>query len=190
MTIFASDAGTLLMQLAIAAARSTILAAIAGLLLAAFRAKGTHIRLCTWTAVLYAGVGMPLLGMLPVIEIPVPFAAPTAPRKIVQDVSPTTAAAVRQSVQEIEPVAASSTSLSNAPPPSKTHSSWSATITSLPWTMSALALYIVIGLVLLTRLLVGVVLARRLVRNSIPIHDPRLTGKECRWPIPAGPKRD
>ncbi|HET8824683.1 MAG TPA: hypothetical protein VFM77_06115 [Terriglobales bacterium] len=62
MTISGSEAGILLVSLAIAAARTTVLAAVAALLLAAFRVKVAHIRLIAWIAVLYAGLGMPVLG--------------------------------------------------------------------------------------------------------------------------------
>lgn len=177
MTIYASEAGTLLMQLAIDAARTTILAALAALLLAAFRVKATHLRLFTWTAVLYAGLGMPLLGgMLPSIHIPVPFAAVTAPTRVVTDVSPTTALPVRQITgREIEPAIAPSHSFSNTPPASKPQGSRSARFASLPWTALVLGGYLAIAVYLLIRLVIGVVLARRLVRKSIPIHHPRLT---------------
>ena len=177
MTIFASEADTLLVQLAASAARTTVLAALAALLLAAFRVKATHVRLFAWIAVLYAGLGMPLLGgMLPAIGIPMPFAAPTLPTTIVKDIRPTTATPVRTfTVRESKPETAASTSLSNTPSASKPQESWVAILASLPWTALALGGYIAIALYFLVRLVIGVVLARRLVRKSTPIHDPRLT---------------
>ena len=181
MTIYASEAGTLLMQLAIDAARTLILTAFAGLLMAAFRVRATQIRLFTWTAVLYAGLGMPLLGgMLPSIDIPVPFAAATTPTKAAIDVSPIAVTPVRRfTVQDIGPATAPSTSLSNRPSASKPQPSRSATFASLPWTALALSGYLAIAMYLLVRLVLGVVLAGRLIRKSIPIHDPRLTAVMC-----------
>jgi beta-lactamase regulating signal transducer with metallopeptidase domain len=177
MTIYASEASILLEQLAIAAARTTILAAVAALLLASFRVKATHPRLFTWTAVLYAGLCMPLLGgMLPSIHIPVPFAPPTVQTKVVKDISPATATPVHHfTVREIKRETAASTSLSNTPPAPEPQVSWRATFASLPWTAVALGGYLVIALYLLVRLVIGVVLARQLVQKSVPIHDPRLT---------------
>lgn len=177
MTTSACEAGTLLVQLAMAAARTTILAAVAGLLLAAFRVKATHIRLFTWTAVLYAGLGMPVLGgMLPSVSVPLPFAAPNAPAKIVHNATPTTVIPAGQfTVQEVGPAAIPTTSLASTPHNLKFHTAWKPTIASLPWTMAALVAYLAVALFLLSRLIIGVVLARRLVRNSIAIHDPRLT---------------
>jgi len=177
MTIYGSGAGALLAQLALAAMRTTILAAVAALLLAAFRVKATHLRLFTWTAVLYAGLGMPLLaGMLPSLRIPVPFAVATAPTEIVTDVGPTTAIPVRQfTAQEIGRATAPSTSPSNTSSASKAQAARSATFASLPWTTLAISGYVAIAMYLLVRLLLGVLFAGRLVRNSIPIHDPRFT---------------
>jgi len=177
MTIYGSEAGALLAQLALAAMRTTILAAVAALLLAAFRVKATHLRLFTWTAVLYAGLGMPLLaGMLPSLRIPVPFAVATAPTEIVTDVGPTTAIPVRQfTAQEIGRATAPSTSPSNTSSASKAQAARSATFASLPWTTLAISGYVAIAMYLLVRLLLGVLFAGRLVRNSIPIHDPRFT---------------
>ena len=176
MTISGSEASTLLLQLGVAAARTIILAAFAGLLMAAFRVKAAHLRLFAWIAVLYAGLGMPLLGrMLPSVGVPLPFAASAAPTKIVNDVSPATPARVRQlTVQEIAPAPAASTSLSTARPVSTRRSSWREMIASIPWNSAALAMYLAIALLLVARLIIGVVLARRLVRHSTQIHDPRL----------------
>jgi len=176
MTIYASESSTLLMQLAVAAARTAILAAFARLLMAAFQVKATHIRLFAWVAVLYAGLGMPVLGgMLPSLRIPVPFAAATEPANMVGDPAPTASLPSRDfTMQQVTSATAPGTSLSNTPPAFKPDASRSAAITSLPWTTAALALYLAIGLSLFVRLIIGVVLARRLVRNSIVIHDARL----------------
>lgn len=177
MTISASEAGTLLAQQGIAAARTIVLAAMAGLLLTALRIKGTHIRLFTWTAVLYTGLSMPLLGgMLPSIGIPMPHAASPAQTRAVNGLSPATATPAREfTLQQVRPAAVSSASIANTPPASKLHTSWIATIASIPWISATLTVYLAIALFLLGRLIVGIVLAERLVRSSIAIHDPRLS---------------
>jgi beta-lactamase regulating signal transducer with metallopeptidase domain len=66
-------ASTGLVVLADSALRSLVLAAVAGLTLAAFRVRSSSLRLFTWTAVLYAALAMPLLGsILPALPIPAP----------------------------------------------------------------------------------------------------------------------
>ena len=78
MTILGPEAAIFLAQLVTAAARTLILAAIAGLLLTALRVKTTSVRLFTWTVVLYAGLCMPILGgVLPSVRVPVPFGRST-----------------------------------------------------------------------------------------------------------------
>ena len=177
MTLYDSETSTLLVRLAIAAARTAILAGTAGLLLAAFRVRSTHLRLFIWTTVLYAGLGMLLLGgTLPSIHIPVPFAAATAPPRGVTQVVPAARTRVDHfTVQEIEPATTPKSSLSNTPPASKPQAFWSATFASLPWTALALGGYLAVALYLLFRLVIGVMVSHRLVRNSIAVDEPRLT---------------
>ncbi len=63
----------LLMSLGTTAARVLVLAAAAGIGLAAFGVKSTSLRLFTWTAVLYAALAMPLLERtLPPLPVPTP----------------------------------------------------------------------------------------------------------------------
>src|SRR6476469_7667608 len=63
----------MLLLLVNAALRTLVLAAVAGLGLAAFRVKATSARLLTWTAVLYGSLALPLLlWFLPSIAVPVP----------------------------------------------------------------------------------------------------------------------
>ena len=64
---------TLLAQLTNPAARALVLAAAAGLALAACRIRATSVRLFTWTTVLYAALALPLLQwMLPQFPVPTP----------------------------------------------------------------------------------------------------------------------
>ncbi len=176
MTISGPEAGSVLVQLAIAAARTTILAAIAGLLLAAFRVDATRMRLFAWTAVLYAGLGMPLLGgLLPSIGIPMPVRRPATPTRVVHNAHPTTVTASRQFGAQEVGSAAPTISLASTPEASIRARSWKERIASLPLTTAAFAAYVLIALFLLARLIIGVVLAGRLVRNAIAIHDLRST---------------
>jgi len=69
-----SEPGIVLIQLAIAAARTIALAAVVGLLLRALRVKATSARLIAWTTVLYAGLSMPVLvWLLPPMPVAVSF---------------------------------------------------------------------------------------------------------------------
>src|SRR5215469_8560660 len=74
MVTTGASAEILLPSLLIAAARTSVLAAGAGLLLAVFRVKKSSARLFTWVALLYVGLSMPFLGrLLPPIAVPIPF---------------------------------------------------------------------------------------------------------------------
>src|SRR5690242_3208896 len=113
MTIYASEASALLLQLALGAARTMTLAAFAGLLMAAFRVKAPHIRLFAWIAVLYAGLGMPVLGgMLPSVRVPLPFATTAAPTKVANENNTVAAGPVRPLIMQASaPTTAPRTSL-------------------------------------------------------------------------------
>src|SRR5215469_3905651 len=70
----ATGLGILLAQLVVSAARTIVLAAGVGLLSSLFRLRVTSGRLFAWTAVLYAGLCMPVLASLvPPLSIAVPF---------------------------------------------------------------------------------------------------------------------
>jgi beta-lactamase regulating signal transducer with metallopeptidase domain len=85
-TTFVEASTTLLAQLASPAARALTLAAAAGLGLAAFRVKATHVRLITWTVVLYSALAMPLLGwLLPSLPVPTPSFVQSIVRSVRQN---------------------------------------------------------------------------------------------------------
>src|SRR5215469_13618596 len=76
----ATGFGILLSQLVVSAVRTIVLAAGAGLLSSLFRLRVTSGRLFAWTAVLYAGLSMPMLACLVhPLSIAVPFLPPHAP---------------------------------------------------------------------------------------------------------------
>src|SRR5438034_552359 len=79
-----SEPGIVLIQLAIAAARTIALAAVVGLLLRALRVKATSARLIAWTTVLYAGLSMPVLvWLLPPMPVAVSFLPSPSPARVV-----------------------------------------------------------------------------------------------------------
>jgi beta-lactamase regulating signal transducer with metallopeptidase domain len=182
MTISAFEARTFLVQLLSAAARTVVLAAIAGLLLTALRVRTTRVQLFSWMAVLYAGLCMPILGgMLPSVEVPVPFGRP-APTKLLNRAG----ASVATVVPRTHPLTIHAEEIRSATDSAPSHEmtnhmgqmehfSWSAWAASVPWAMVGVCTYFAIALLLLARLVIGIAFARGLVRSSIPIDDPRVT---------------
>ncbi len=192
--LVAAASSSLLMQLANPAVRALAMAASAGLGLAAFRVRASSARLLTWTAVLYAAVAMPLLGwMLPPLPVPMPAmlqsALQTPQDQAPQRDAPEPVAAVKIDYSRQHFTNRTSTRAVDAPrghvsvasetslPAAESASSRSIRIwwSSIPWTFVATGLYLAVALLLLARLVAGFVLARRLIRASQEIHEPRLT---------------
>lgn len=178
----ATESSVLLAQLVMTAARTLALAAGAGLLLTVLRVKAASARLLTWTAVLYAGLTIPLLAwLLPPIVIPVPF-LPSA-RAILAPARERAAIPARSPVHNSKPEAKSAVpsgagKIPLVPNPQTSGgrlSFWLSSMTSIPWTRFAALTYFVVALWLFSRILVGLVFAHRLVRSSPPIQDSRLT---------------
>jgi len=182
MTILGPEAAIFLAQLVTAAARTLILAAIAGLLLTALRVKTTSVRLFTWTVVLYAGLCMPILGgVLPSVRVPVPFGRST-PTKLLNQAKgsiATVAPPPHPLTIDTEEIATANGSDPSVEITNRTgqekHSSWTVSPVLSQWARVAVCTYLAIALLLLARFVVGVGLARRLVRSSIPIDDPRIS---------------
>ncbi len=64
---------TLVLELAIWALRSLVLAGVAGVGLAAFRPRTTALRLFVWTSVLYASIALPAVNwIVPALRVPMP----------------------------------------------------------------------------------------------------------------------
>jgi len=182
---------SLVAQLASPAARALILAGGAAIGLAVFRVKAASLRLFTWTAVLYAALAMPLLGrLLPPLTIPVPAVLQSAAAQ------PSVATPTRRAVAAPMPLAKSElhayTQIANSTPSSVTATQFSTVAptreanwhgyslpnirwNSIPWTAVATGIYFAVALLLLARFVIGLVFARRLMRASQTIHDPRLT---------------
>jgi beta-lactamase regulating signal transducer with metallopeptidase domain len=176
LSLSSADSATLLTQLGLWTAKTTVLAVAAGFGLKVLPAKTTSFRLFTWTAVLYAAFAIPLLGrLLPPLPIPVP----TLPHR---DVALFTTVAVRPRVEPqrsgvdreagARAPAAAETLLPSASPGSQ----------SFPthWAALATALYLVVFFLLVVRIGVGLMLSRRLGQVARQIHDPRMTSRMVR----------
>ena len=174
MTLLSSPATKLLCHIAIPAVRALFLASVAGCALVIFRPKSTSLRLLTWSGVLYAALAMPLLGwMLPTLPIPTPAFLQNA-HLVSGDIQPSS---------EVATTADTSTTIYKAsdkklstPAREKTSSGtsdsrfWS----SFSWSTFGIGIYILGAMLLLTRITIGLVFARRLLRSSQLIQEHRL----------------
>lgn len=209
-----------------AAIRSLALAAVAGLLLAAFRVQHVSLRLAAWKLVLWGALAMPLLAaLLPPMHFALPSAvtaqlARFAPAPAVeasapaQLVAPVASAAESRYIVEAAPAVSAGTSehlvrtaqhhesASTRVPrsPSNDKATGEAALVAAapgagfgiaPSSASsaavaprsprmrisaaaiAITLYLAIFALLMTRLVIGWLLGRRLIRASQPIHDHR-----------------
>jgi beta-lactamase regulating signal transducer with metallopeptidase domain len=168
----------LVSELLASGARSFVVAGVAAAGLAAFRPKATSLRLFTWTAVLYASLVLPLLGwLLPPLQVAVPEflthrIAATAHRELAdgQSKSALETRSVK-TVDEGKPIANYS-----APPVAKETTSPETQSTAgenpsfawatVPWTIGAAWIYVVVTLFLLARFAAGIILSGKLVRGS------------------------
>jgi beta-lactamase regulating signal transducer with metallopeptidase domain len=187
LTAAAAQSSVLLSQLVTPAVRTVVLAGGAGLLLAVFRVKAPAARLFIWIAVLYAGLSMPILGyLLHPIAIAVPVRAPQPTAKSIF-LSKETPASAQYSFPEktgdgggakrdvpISPVP-NSTWPANSQPgiPAR----WVSLTSSIQWSTFALVAYLGVTLVFVFRIIVGLAVARRLVRSSTRITDSRVISR-------------
>jgi beta-lactamase regulating signal transducer with metallopeptidase domain len=173
LSFSSADSATLLTQLGLWTAKTMVLALAAGFGLTVFPAKSTSFRLFTWTAVLYAAFLIPLLGwLLPPLPIPVP----TLPHPDVASTAvelPPIAETPRSGV-ETEAGARASTAATETLLPSASPRSQSL---GIRWTVFATALYLVVFLLLVARIGVGLMLARRLSQVAREIHDARMASR-------------
>lgn len=171
-----SGAENLLHSLLIAAVRTSVLGAGAGLVLRLLRVKKTSARLFTWVALLYVGLSMPLLKwVLPPITLPIPFlrsAAQTFPVDAFAAIASGHAPIVQDSIPET-PAPSSATAEERTVSESVSRGKRQE-VSKSAWIVLAVGLYLAISLFLFLRLAVGLMLGRRLVRSAVPIHDLRL----------------
>jgi len=187
----ATGLGILLAQLVVSAARTIVLAAGVGLLSSLFRLRVTSGRLFAWTAVLYAGLCMPVLASLvPPLSIAVPFLPRHASVESVFTNRGTLASVELPSSDQFVNPQAVVPNLAITPrarmPQSHNlrskggrASSWLSSLPLVQWTAVAAAVYLVITALLLFRFMAGVTFARRLVRSSNLIHESRILLRLC-----------
>ena len=168
----------LLIKIATIAGRALVLAAAAGLGLAAFRVKSTSLRLFTWTAVLYAVVAISVIGwMLPSIPVPLPQLLQTKP----VETAPTSRA-VPSPAETVFAARTTSrggmrltrTSGEAVPPAQVSRNSSPIWRGSMPWSAAVVLVYFAVAALLLARILVGLVFTRRLTSSSEKILDHRV----------------
>lgn len=167
-----------LVQLVDPALRALLVASTAGLMMAVLRVRSTSTRLITWTAVLYAALGMPALTwVLPEVSIPAPnFLHRAAVPRPSDDIQiPTSSPAspdVRMQAKRSLPANGIQTiSVSTAAPRDADHAS---ARPSISWNVLAMGVYLTLALTLLARLVVGIILGQKLIRASDTVEDQRL----------------
>jgi beta-lactamase regulating signal transducer with metallopeptidase domain len=202
------------------AARSLAFACVAGLLLVAFRVRSVALRLAIWRTVLVVALAMPLLGLLlPPLPVFVPLVAKFVPAKPAAEIAPVPEIHSRAiSVNQIEH--SSSTKLGAFTYTGKAPDTMDATYANetsgasvvsgapksadesavnaqprrpIPWLAVSAAIYFAVAIFMLMRLALGVILGRRLERESQLIEDAhavaRLEFFACAAGLRASPPR-
>src|SRR5215467_5924217 len=133
-------AGTFLAQVVITAVRTIALAAVTGLLLVVFRVKGASLQLFAWTAVLYAGLSMPVLAwLLPPITVRVPLLRSAVPVEVASDEPSGLVPTTPRAGDVIIHTRTDAENVSRRPQVDKRPSSWNAWVSSVRWTNLASA---------------------------------------------------
>jgi beta-lactamase regulating signal transducer with metallopeptidase domain len=178
------------------AARSLAFACVAGLVLAAFRVRSIALRLAIWRTVLVVALAMPLLGLLlPPLPVFVPLAAKFLPATPpVGEFAP--APEIHHSAISVNQVSHSSSTKLGAftytgqtpdtmdarnvagslesVSPTRADAVPAASAQSrrpLPWLAASAAIYFAVAIFMLMRLALGIILGRRLERESQLIDD-------------------
>jgi beta-lactamase regulating signal transducer with metallopeptidase domain len=168
------------------AARSLAFACLAGLALAAFRVRHVALRLAVWRAVLLVAFAMPLLGLLlPPLPVFVPLAAKfvhtqpsaeIAPARDVQSHTINFNQVARSNSTKVGTFSYRSKSSDTTAAAGAPHSANASLVVTLPrapfpWLTASIVLYFVVAIFMLIRLALGVILGRRLERESRRIED-------------------
>jgi beta-lactamase regulating signal transducer with metallopeptidase domain len=177
------------------AARSLAFACVAGLVIAAFRVRSVALRLAIWRTVLVVALAMPLLGLLlPPLPVFVPLAAKFVPAKPAAEIAP--AAEIHSRAMIVNQVAHSSSTKLGAftytgQAPETMGATSGSDITDatgvpqlvdvpaaiaqprppFPWLAASTAIYFSVAIFMLIRLALGVILGRRLERESQLVED-------------------
>jgi beta-lactamase regulating signal transducer with metallopeptidase domain len=177
------------------AARSLAFACVAGLVLVAFRVRSVALRLAIWRTVLVVALAMPLLGLLlPPLPVFVPLAATFVREQPAAEIAPTPE--VHSRAISVNQIAHSSSAklgaFSYSGQGSDTTDATNAAGTSdaaglpqsadvsaanvqprrpFPWLAASAAIYFAAAIFMLMRLALGVILGRRLERESQLVED-------------------
>jgi beta-lactamase regulating signal transducer with metallopeptidase domain len=177
------------------AARSLAFACVAGLVLAAFRVHSVALRLAIWRTVLVVALAMPLLGLLlPPVPVFVPLAAKFIPAKPLTKIAPTPE--VHSRAISVNQIAHSSsaklgafsysgqgsrttdatnaddvTDASGTPPTADASAANEQPHRPFPWLAASAAIYFAVAIFMLMRLALGMMLGRRLERESRLVED-------------------
>ena len=177
------------------AARSLAFACVAGLVLAAFRVRSIALRLGIWRAVLLVALAMPLLGLLlPPLPVFVPLVARFVPATApVAEIAP--APEIHHSAISLNQLSHSSSTKLGAftytgqAPDTMDATNVAGSLESIstradaapavsaqsrrpfPWLAASAAIYFAVAIFMLMRLALGVILGRRLERESQLIDD-------------------
>jgi beta-lactamase regulating signal transducer with metallopeptidase domain len=179
------------------AARSLAFACVAGLVLAAFRVRSVALRLAIWRTVLVVALAMPLLGLLlPPLPVFVPLVAKFIPATpAVEEIAPAVeihsyAVSVNQIAHSSSTKLGAFTYTGKAPDamgakdasvttnPNGMQESADASAANaqprrrFPWLAASTAIYFAVAIFMLMRLALGIILGRRLERESRLIEDP------------------
>ncbi|HYM76274.1 MAG TPA: M56 family metallopeptidase [Candidatus Dormibacteraeota bacterium] len=188
MNIF-SVPNAMVTELLTSALRGTLLAAAAGLGLAAFRVRDTSVRLFVWRSVLYGALAIPFFGLLlPPLTVPTPALWSYENPHALQPAHVPQTGAIRSEIGEETGAAlppkfsATSSRVIRAPraadPKAATQALsrpdrfWS----YVSWNV-VVATYFLVALILLLRLAAGFVISHRVIRRSQTIAEPRVAAR-------------
>jgi bla regulator protein blaR1 len=168
-----------LTTLADAAARSILLGCFAAASLAIFRVKSVRMKLLSWRGVLIAALSMPLLiAFFPAIPLPV-LVPNLLQHAAVQADAPQAVAAYPAAVAPAVGISPDTTNFASATRKAGSASEGAPVAfiarRQMPWSILAIAAYLVIVLAFFLRLAVGIRYGKRLQDAATPIRDPRAT---------------
>jgi beta-lactamase regulating signal transducer with metallopeptidase domain len=197
-----SASTSVLAPLANSAVRILALSGAAGFALAAFRVKSTTVRLFAWTAVLYAGLAMPLLQRaLPTVSVRTPaFLQSAEGQPFARTLTAAATGEVRAHAEAVGRASSgsivrrtasvsrvdrdvrpsgetASVAASKASSPQFLTSHGTFLLSSIPWSVVAAGIYVAVTLLFLVRFCVGLTFGRRLRRASQSIGDPRIAAR-------------
>lgn len=160
-----------LTALAVSALRALVLASLAGLGIVVYRSASTAVRFFVWRTVLVAALAMPLLApALPKLAVPLPQIARLTSNRHEAAMPVSSEPLALRGTTELAPRRAN---FSERAPSSITPASQptrSGSRTALGWSVVLPAIYLLVAGILLFRLVLGLLLSRRLVRNAREIN--------------------